>query len=94
MQLMSKSATAAERGYMARVKALPCSCCNAPPPSSAHHTREEQGRGQKSKNWLVMALCYDCHQGPLGLHGDKTLMRIRKLDEMDLLGITIERLNK
>lgn len=90
---MSKQATAAEREYIARVKELPCSCCDAPGPSSAHHAREEQGRGQKAKNWLVMALCYSCHQGPLGLHGDKTLMRIYKVDEMDLLAKTIERLN-
>jgi hypothetical protein len=37
-------------------------------------------------------LCPDCHVGPLGVHGDKSMMRIRKLSELDMLAETIRML--
>ena len=85
-----KSIPAADRGYMGLVKCLPCACCGASPPSSAHHIRKGQGIAQKADNFLVVAICYECHQGVSGLHGDKTLMRIQKIEELDLLSRTIE----
>lgn len=33
-------------------------------------------------------------RGPSGIHGDRSLMRIQKLDELDLLALTIEALTK
>lgn len=91
--MAKKSMTAAERIYVGRVKELPCSCCDFPGPSLAHHVREGQGASQKAQHHLTVALCHDCHAPPHGIHGDKTYMKIYKMDEMDLLAKTIERLN-
>lgn len=84
--------TASEKRYMNRVAELPCSCCGAHG-AHLHHVREGQGIGQKAQNWLVIPLCSTCHQGKHGIHGDKALLRLAKLDEMDLLAATIERMN-
>lgn len=83
---MNNKLTAAERKHLARVKSLPCSVCNAPPPSSAHHINQGQ-------QYTTVALCYDCHQGSLmGWHGQKRAWAIRKMDELDALNETIRRL--
>lgn len=55
--------------------------------------REGQGMAQRAQNWLAIPLCPSCHTGPHGFHGDRQLLKARKLDEMDLLAMTIERLN-
>lgn len=76
----------AERRHLARVKELPCSVCDTPGPSEAHHI--EQGL-----QYTCVALCPDCHRGPvMGLHGQKRAWAIRKLTELDALNKTIERL--
>jgi hypothetical protein len=83
---MNNRLTAAERKHLARVKSLPCSVCNAPPPSSAHHINQGQ-------QYTTVALCYDCHQGSMmGWHGQKRAWAIRKMDELDALDVTIRRL--
>ena len=74
-----------EGRHMRRVKELPCSLCDAPGPSEAHHIRQ-------GAHFTTVALCADCHRGSLGLHGQKTLMRVKKMDEMDLLNVTLSRL--
>lgn len=76
--------TPAESEHMRRVKLTACAVCDAPPPNQAHHI--EQGC-----HWTTVALCWHCHQGPQGWHGDKTLWRIRKLDEIKALNITLAR---
>jgi hypothetical protein len=81
----SKPLTRAEREHLLAVKSLPCSLCDAPPPSSAHHIK--QGR-----HFATVSLCYACHQGSGGWHGDKTWWRIRKMDELDALNVTLSRL--
>jgi hypothetical protein len=83
---MNNKLNAAERRHLQRVKSLPCSVCNAPPPSSAHHIVQGQ-------QYTTVALCYDCHQGSLmGWHGQKRAWAIRKMDELDALNETIRRL--
>ena len=84
--------TKAESNYMSRVASLPCAVCGDRP-VELHHIREGQGMGQRAKNWLVVPLCPECHRGSIGLHGDRTRMRILKMDELDLLANTIEALN-
>jgi hypothetical protein len=74
-----------ERAHLARVKALPCSLCDAPPPSEAHHVRQ-------GSQYTAVALCPECHRSPIGWHGTKALWKIRKVDELDALGVTVERL--
>lgn len=76
----------AESEHMAAVKSVACVVCDTPAPSAAHHIK--QGR-----HFLTVALCWECHQGKQGIHGDKTLWRIRKMDEWDALNETLRRVN-
>lgn len=89
--------TASEKSYMGRVAEGVCILCEAlgcegDTPVNLHHVREGQGMGQKAQNWLVIPLCPTCHQGRHGIHGDRALLRLAKLDEIDLLAMTIERM--
>lgn len=84
------SATAEERRHMDRVAQLGCLLCNSP--AEIHHIREGQGMGQRAAHWLTVPLCPDCHRGPRGVHGDKTVLKMRKWTELDLLAETIRRL--
>jgi len=82
----SKPLSKAESAHIARVKALPCSVCDLPGPSSAHHIKQGQ-------HYTCIALCQECHQGAhMGWHGCKAAWAIRKMDELDALAVTIERL--
>ena len=81
----SKNLTKRERAHLLRVKEQPCSVCDAPGPSEAHHI--EQGR-----HFLCVAVCPECHRGPSGWHGTKALWRVRKMDELGALNITIGRI--
>jgi hypothetical protein len=76
---------------MGRVASLPCGLCGAHG-VHVHHVREGQGMSQRASDFLTVPLCPSCHTGPLGIHGDKTMLRIHKKDELDLLAETIERL--
>lgn len=58
--------------------------------TTIHHIREGQGMSQRASHWLVVPLCEDCHQGKGGVHGDRSLLRIAKVEELDLLAITIQ----
>jgi len=55
-----------------------------------HHIREGQGMAQRASDFLAIPLCPDCHQGPMGIHGDRTMLRIHKMTELDLLAKTIQ----
>ena len=84
----AKAITATEREHLARVKALPCSVCDAPGPSDAHHINQGQ-------HFTVVALCKSCHQGAmLGWHGQKRMWQIKKMDELAALAVTIQRSNE
>ena len=74
------------REHLRRVKELPCSLCDAPGPSEAHHV-------QQGQQYTAIALCVDCHRGSvMGLHGQRRMWAIKKMDELAALNITIERL--
>lgn len=81
-----KPMTTAEREHVGRVKELPCSVCDSPGPSDAHEINQSQ--------WYTsVALCKDCHQGSFnGWHGQKTIWRVKKMDELAALNVTIRRL--
>ena len=81
----SRPLTAAERAHLARVKELPCVICLRGGPSEAHHIVQ-------GLHFAVISVCADCHRGPIGWHGDKTLWRIRKMDELKALNVTLGRL--
>lgn len=80
----SKAFTKDEAAHIEAVKSIPCSVCDAAAPSAAHHINQGQ-------HFTTVALCYECHQGKQGIHGDKTLWRIRKMDELAALNITLAR---
>lgn len=83
-----KALTKAESAYLLRVKTLPCSVCDAPPPSDAHHIKQQ-------RHYTAVALCKDCHQGSVnGFHGQRRMWSVMKMDEVDALNVTIENLMK
>jgi hypothetical protein len=87
MQSKNKKApTAAEKRHIECVKTLRCSVCDEPGPSDCHEIKQGQ--------WFTsVALCQSCHTGSLmGLHGQKRAWAIRKMDELDALAVTVERL--
>lgn len=83
--------SASSKRHMGRIAQLPCSCCGAHG-VHVHHIREGQGMSQRASDFLTVPLCPSCHTGPNGVHGNKSLMKIQKLEELDLLAMTIERL--
>lgn len=81
--------TKAEADYIRLVAIQPCSVCDEgggeSAPSEVHEI--EQGNW-----WLSIALCGGCHRGPInGLHGNRQLWKLKKLDEQGALAITIRR---
>lgn len=60
--------------------------CNASGPSECHEI--EQG------HWFTsMPLCADCHRGSInGIHGQKRMWIVQKLDELSALNKTLERI--
>jgi hypothetical protein len=77
--------TPKEREWIQIVKSLPCSVCDAPGPSDAHHIKQH-------RQFTVVALCKECHQGSvMGWHGQKRMWAIKKMDELDALNITVQR---
>lgn len=90
--------TKLESAYMGRVAELGCIVCHLldlhdHERPQLHHIREGQGMAQRAPNWLVIPLCLEHHTGPQGVHGDRTYMKILKMDELDLLAEVIGRLN-
>jgi cytochrome c553 len=83
---MNTSPTKRERAHIEAVKGLPCSVCDAPAPSEAHHIDQDCA-------WTVVALCASCHRdGNNGIHGRRHMWMIMKMVEIDALGVTIKRL--
>lgn len=75
-----------ERAHLATVKELPCSVCDQPGPSEAHHMEQRQ-------QYTAVALCESCHCGPLmGWHGQRRMWAIKKMGELDALNVTVRRL--
>lgn len=80
----SKPLTDAERHHLESVKSVGCAVCDTPGFVYTHHIKQGQ-------HFTCVALCYDCHQGPMGIHGDQTLWRIHKMDELSALNETLRR---
>ena len=81
----SKTITRAEDAHMARVKESGCAVCGTAGIVEAHHTKQ-------GNHFTTIGLCYTCHRGPMGWHGDKTMWRIHKVDENDALNETLRRI--
>jgi hypothetical protein len=83
---VNNSLSKAERDYVQMVKELPCSVCDEPGPSDAHHVKQH-------RQYTVVALCKSCHQGALmGWHGQKRMWALKKMDEIDAMNVTVQRL--
>jgi type II secretory ATPase GspE/PulE/Tfp pilus assembly ATPase PilB-like protein len=85
---MNQSYSKAERAHVEKVKQLPCSVCDKPGPSAAHHIKQ-------SDAFTVVALCESCHQSSQnGWHGRRAIWNVMKMDELSALNVTIKRLEK
>ena len=83
---MNNKLTASERLHLARIKEMPCGVCGADGPSDAHHIRQHY-------QYLCIPLCKDCHQGSFnGIHGQRRIWNVKKLDETAVLNETIRAL--
>lgn len=86
MQSKNKRTTQAEREHVERIKALHCVVCGTPGPSIAHHVKQDS-------HFHAVPLCEDCHTGPHnGIHGQRAMWKVMKMDEVDALAKTIEAL--
>ena len=81
-----KSMTNLEREHVTRIKEMGCIICNGGGPSEAHEI--EQGQ------WFIsLPLCSDCHRGVQnGIHGQKRMWNILKLDELKALNLTLQKI--
>ena len=81
-----KSMTNLEREHVTRIKEMGCIICNGGGPSEAHEI--EQGQ------WFTsLPLCSDCHRGVQnGIHGQKRMWNILKLDELKALNLTLQKI--
>jgi hypothetical protein len=90
--------TAAERAHLAKVAGLGCILCRTlglgETRAERHHLREGQGVGQKASHFLTVPLCTEHHRGKIGFHGlgRSGFYQRYKLDELDLLALTLEAL--
>ena len=78
--------TAEEKRHIERIKLMPCIICQNQAPSECHEINQGQ--------WFTsMPLCADCHRGSLnGIHGQKRLWNVYKMDELSALNETIRKL--
>lgn len=88
--------TKSEKAHLDRVAAIGCILCwllsmAQSSRTELHHPRMGTGKGQKRSDWTVVPLCGECHRGECGVHGDQSLLRLARVDELDLLGLTIQR---
>lgn len=90
--------TAAEKRHMGKVAEVGCILCHhlglGATPAHVHHIREGHGMSQRASNFLTIPLCPEHHQGASGIHGlgAKAFERTYRLNELDLLALTIEQL--
>lgn len=87
--------SAKSKRHMGHIAEMPCILCTLLGQRQigrtyVHHLREDQGMSQRASDFLTIPLCYDCHQGPHGIHGDRSLLRVAKVSELDLLAATME----
>lgn len=81
---------------MGRVAEIGCILCQhlgyGRTPANVHHIREGAGMGQRSPHYLTVPLCPEHHQGANGVHmlGPSRFYTRYKLDELDLLSMTIK----
>lgn len=83
------------RQHLSRIHDLPCVLCKAlgveqTTRTEAHHARTGEGMAQRAPDVLAIAICTEHHTGRRGIHGDRSALRQAKVDELDLLALTLE----
>lgn len=89
-----------EREWQAMLHGMKCVMCmhldmEQKTKTELHHVREGQGKGQRASTYMEIVLCWLHHQGPDGWHelGKMGFYQRFKLDEMDLLDMTLSALH-
>ena len=90
--------TVASDAWLDRVGGLNCLLCEHVGRGlvygvQIHHLFDPSQRS----DWLVAPLCRECHQGPNGFHGlggERPFRARYKIGEVELLAMTIERVEK
>lgn len=55
-----------------------------------HHMLEDRTPGRRADDWLTMGLCWECHEGSQGIHGDRQRWKLRNMTESKALAATLE----
>jgi hypothetical protein len=90
----------AAKRHLSRLAGLGCILCKhlgtPGTPAEIHHLRDGQGAAQRGSDWTAIPLCPEHHRGASGLHGLGTrgFAARYKLEELDLLALTIEALER
>ena len=66
-----------------------CIVCGEPY-AHVHHVLEGRTPGRKASDWATIPLCLECHTGTDGIHGTRLRWALRKDNELDALGRTLE----
>lgn len=81
---MNNKLTPADRRHLGVIKEMPCGVCGAAGPSDAHHIKQ-------GLQYTCIPLCKDCHQGSHnGIHGQRSIWKVLKKDELSVLNATIK----
>jgi len=81
---MNNKLTPADRRHLTVIKEMPCGVCGAAGPSDAHHIKQ-------GLQYTCIPLCKDCHQGSHnGIHGQRSIWKVLKKDELSVLNATIK----
>ena len=78
--------------FLDHISALDCVVCGSRP-VEIHHIESVR---DNDSDFLVAALCADCHRGPVGVHGSSRMgfERRTKISQTDLVKRTIKALWK
>jgi len=89
-----KPLTELERVHVRDIKRLPCSLADNDDHYSGHTYVDgtQAHHITQGNHFTTVALCWGCHQGPLGWHGTRVLWKIKKMDEEAALNVTLSRL--
>lgn len=88
-----------EQRHIDRVMRLSCAACfrrgMSTPAQEFHHIRTGVGAAQRQTDFLGVGLCWPCHQGGEGIHGEGTkgFVSINGFTELDLLSDTFMRVS-
>jgi hypothetical protein len=66
-----------------------CVVCGQPF-AHIHHVMEGRTPGRRSGDFCVVPLCWECHEGTNGIHGDRIRWSLHKASELEALNRTLE----